>query len=159
MQSIDTSGLSELRRTFQQARQSILQLQRAAHERLGQVVQRTVRGNISTSLNDSHGKIASWQDVFVGSRGGYVAVRVATSPTGPNGAGAVTNYLENGHVKRRKRTYVRKQTRNVRIIRAQAGDNWVDGRHFYQKSKSAVQQEVQREAENLANQIASSLGG
>ena len=159
MQSIDTSGLSELRRTFQQARQSIPQLQRAAHERLGQVVQRTVRDNISTSLNDSHGKIASWQDVFVGSRGGYVAVRATDSPAGRNGAGAVTNYLENGHVKRKKRTYVRKQTRNVRIIRAQASNNWVEGRHFYQKSKSAVQQEVQREAENLANQIASSLGG
>ena len=83
MQSIDTSGLSELRRTFQQARQSIPQLQRAAHERLGQVVQRTVRGNISTSLNDSHGKIASWQDVFVGSGGGYVAVRAGNISYGP----------------------------------------------------------------------------
>lgn len=157
--SVNTSGLAELCTRIENVNNSIHELQRAAHERLGQVLQRTVRGNISTSLNDSHGKIASWQDVFVGSSGGYVAVRAATSPAGRDGAGAVTNYLENGHVKRRKRTYVRKQTRNVRIIRAQASNNWVEGRHFYQKSKSAVQQEVQREAENLANQIASSLGG
>lgn len=159
MQSIDTSGLSELRRTFQQARQSIPQLQREAHERLGQVVQRTVRGNISTSLNDSHGKIASWQDVFVGSRGGYVAVRATDSPAGRNGAGAVTNYLENGHVKRKRRTYIKNQARYIKIIRARAGNNWVEGRHFYQKSKSSLQREVQREAENILNQLVSSLGG
>lgn len=157
--SNNTSGLAEMRTRIDNARNSIPELRRAAHERLGQVVQRTVRGNISTSLNDSHGKIASWQDIFVGSGGGYVAVRAATSPAGRDGAGAVTNYLENGHVKRRKRTYVRKQTRNVRIIRAQASNNWVEGRHFYQKSKSSLKREVQQEAENILNQLVSSLGG
>lgn len=157
--SNNTSGLAEMRTRIDNARNSIPELRRAAHERLGQVVQRTVRGNISTSLNDSHGKIASWQDIFVGSGGGYVAVRAATSPAGPNGAGAVTNYLENGHVKRQRRTYVRKQTRNVRIIRAQASNNWVEGRHFYQKSKSLLKREVQQEAENILNQLVNSLGG
>lgn len=157
--SNNTSGLAEMRTRIDNARNSIPELRRAAHERLGQVVQRTVRGNISTSLNDSHGKIAGWQDIFVGSGGGYVAVRAATSPAGRDGAGAVTNYLENGHVKRRKRTYVRKQTRNVRIIRAQASNNWVEGRHFYQKSKSSLKREVQQEAENILNQLVSSLGG
>lgn len=157
--SNNTSGLAEMRTRIDNARNSIPELRRAAHERLGQVVQRTVRGNISTSLNDSHGKIAGWQDIFVGSGGGYVAVRAATSPAGRDGAGAVTNYLENGHVKRRKRTYVRKQTRNVRIIRAQASNNWVEGRHFYQKSKSSLKREVQQEAENILNQLVNSLGG
>ena len=95
--SVNTSGLAELRTCIENANNSIPELQMAAHQRLGEVLQRTVRGNISTSLNDSHGKIAGWQDVFVGSGGGYVAVRAATSPTGSNGAGAVTNYLENGH--------------------------------------------------------------
>lgn len=157
--SNNTSGLAEMRTRIDNARNSIPELRRAAHERLGQVVQRTVRGNISTSLNDSHGKIAGWQDIFVGSGGGYVAVRAATSPAGRDGAGAVTNYLENGHVKRQRRTYVRKQTRNVRIIRAQASNNWVEGRHFYQKSKSSLKREVQQEAENILNQLVSSLGG
>lgn len=157
--SNNTSGLAEMRTRIDNAINSIPELRRAAHERLGQVVQRTVRGNISTSLNDSHGKIAGWQDIFVGSGGGYVAVRAATSPVGPNGAGAVTNYLENGHVKRQRRTYVRKQTRNVKIIRAQASNNWVEGRHFYQKSKSSLKREVQQEAENILNQLVSSLGG
>lgn len=157
--SVNTTGLAELRTRIENANNSIPELQRAAHERLGQVLQRTVRGNISTSLNDSHGKIAGWQDVFVGSGGGYAAVRATASPAGRDGAGAVTNYLENGHIKRQRRTYVRKQKRKIKIIRARAGNNWVEGRHFYQKSKSSAQQEVQREAETLANQIASSLGG
>lgn len=159
MSIVNTSGLAELRIRIQNANNSIPELQRVAHERFGQVLQRNVRGNISTSLNDSHGKIAGWQDIFVGSGGGYVAVRATTSPAGRDGAGAVTNYLENGHVKRQRRTYIRKQSRNVRVIRARAGNNWVEGRHFYQKSKSSVQQEVQREAENIANQIANMLGG
>lgn len=157
--SVNTSGLAELRTRIDNANNSIPDLQRAAHERLGQVIQRTVRGNISTSLNDSHGKIAGWQDIFVGSGGGYVAVRAATSPTGRNGAGAVTNYLENGHVKRQRRTYVKKQSRNIRVIRAQASNNWVEGRHFYQKSKSSLQRVVQQEAENILNQLVSNLGG
>ena len=157
--SNNTSGLAEMRTRIDNARNSIPELRRAAHERLGQVVQRTVRGNISTSLNDSHGKIAGWQDVFVGSRGGYVAVRATDSPAGRNGAGAVTNYLENGHVKRKRRTYIKNQARYIKIIRARAGNNWVEGRHFYQKSKSSLQREVQREAENILNQLVSSLGG
>ena len=85
--SVNTSGLAELCTRIENANNSIHELQRAAHERLGEVLQRTVRGNISTSLNDSHGKIADWQDVFVGSGGGYVAVRTATSPAGRDGAG------------------------------------------------------------------------
>lgn len=157
MQDVEARGLDMLCKSLQEVLKEAPEMQRAAHEQLGDEMQNAVRGHVRDLINDRRGKISGWQRARVGSGGGYAAVRAAESPTGPNGAGAVTNYLENGHVKRRNSLHSQTKDKRTRRIRAQAGGNWVRGRGFYVTSRADLPRLLQRTANNLADQIADKL--
>lgn len=157
MQDVTVYGLNKLAKALEEVIKQAPQMQHNAHEQLGEELQGIVRSNVRDKLNDRHGKISSWQVKSIGSGGGYAAVRAAKSPAGPNGAGAVTNYLENGHVKRASRLWGVKQTRRTRTLRAKASGNWVSGRGFYAASRAEAPRLLERAANALAEQIANKL--
>ena len=158
MQSVEVKGLDSLCRSLEGALREMPEKRRAAHERLGAALEKQVRGEVRGRLKQHTGKVCGWQEKRIGSGGGYAAVSAAGDPNGRNGAGAVTNYLENGHAKRRSATGRRGMRRHLaRMLYYSATENWVSGRYFYRASREAAPQLLQQEAETLARELAGRL--
>ena len=157
MPDVTVQGLDKLTRALEDVGKDAPQMQRRVHEQLGEELQRTVQTKVYTVLTRRTGKVGRWQVKYIGSGGGYAAVRPAEAPAGPNGAGAVTNYIVSGHVKRVSRFWSAKQTRRTRTLRAKASGNWVSGRDFYAASRAEAPRLLERAANTLAEQIANKL--
>lgn len=111
---------------------------RKLHERLGDVALKAVRGKTP----ERTGRLKSWQEKHVGSMGGYAAIRAKDTPTGYNGPGAITNYVENGHV---VRPYAERYSRRTMA--------YVKGQKMYANTIPELEREVAREAEKLLDEI------
>lgn len=127
MESVDLDGLTALEEKWKKILDSLPEEKRALHEELGAMAKGIVEKNISASIKDNNGKIQDWQEMRIGSKGGYAAVSPIKGRTGPNSPGAITNYLENGHKIRIPRNP--KTKRRVKVA-------YVDGRGFYFKSRN-----------------------
>ena len=126
--------------------------QRAIHEKLGARMLTGLRGNVSGMLNDAHGHVAGWQSKYVGSGGGYAAVRAIDSSTGPNSPGAITNYLENGHAIRRPRGRSPGYRPRVRVL-------YVSGHGFYDAYRGQLSKMLQTEVRNWGREVTSRISG
>ncbi|HOR12288.1 MAG TPA: hypothetical protein PKX46_00070 [Clostridia bacterium] len=153
MQSVDTRALDALSRDIDKLLREAPRMRRELHEELAEVMKRTVDTSIAGALNDSHGKIQSWQERYVGTGGGYAVVRPLKGETGPNSPGAITNYLESGH-KIRSATTSAKRRRRSRARMA-----YVDGRHFYSQSAKDVEAPAIAAAQKLVDRMAKILEG
>lgn len=164
MTEIEIRGMKELLKGLDELCKKSPEIKRELHtaaaERLKETVDREI---IASGVNDSHGKIRGWQAKFVGSGGGYAAVRPqsdgygdmigqlkkARAQTGPNSPGAITNYLENGH--------------RIRTPFADYSGKRVKGYHFYQRASESADREMKEVAEEyadkLADRITDMLGG
>ena len=149
MQSVDISGLEKLDKALADMLEEFPEARREMHERIAEKVKQNVRGNISSS--GLGGRIAGCQEGFVGSQGGYAAVR-AISGLGPRGRadspGAITNYLENGH-----------RIRPLGKTKSRAKVPYVNGYHFYAKSQEQAQAIAITEAEQMLDEPAQRLEG
>lgn len=153
MQEVTVSGLSELGKTVDQLLEKMPDQRRKLHQKIGETVLKQVQEQISLSIHDSHGRVAGWQQAFVGSKGGYVAVRPAGGTSGADSPGAITNYLNSGHKIRRPKSLTGKHYRS-RVKRP-----YVDGRHFYQSAAVQAEAAAIREVEAFADELAEMLGG
>ena len=142
MQCVDTTEIAKLSGALERVLKELPEMRRKAHEEIGRDVLKIVRKNIAASINDAHGKIRGWQENYVGSGGGYAAVR----PVGGKGVkgyddspGAITNYLEGGHATRD----------NKRVA----------GRYFYRGSADEAERAGEKRADALAEEIAKKLEG
>ncbi len=122
-----------------------------ALEDLGQALREDVLAQMSTAqLHDQGGRLREWQSYHVGSHKGYVAVRPVGSAegakTGPNGPGAITNYVESGHAVRR-----------ARQGRSRARMMAVPGYHFYaavaRRAEAAGSERIRALAEELVRRL------
>lgn len=137
----------------------IPELRRELHEELAEMLQLEVRQEINNS-NFNHGgnKLRRWQQMHVGSYGGYAAVRPVNkrvgeySATGDNSPGAITNYNEGGHRIRSPKGKAKRYKPKIKI-------SYVDGRNFYQRARvnaeSAAISIVEKFADRLADAIES----
>ncbi len=107
------------------------------------------------------GKVQSWQDMQVGSRGGYAAVRpragAYTDPTRTGkryAVGYVTNAIESGH---RFPTPTGKN-RDYRP-RMRSGAMKVPGKQFYAKAEARADAIAQQAVEQVAEALAAHLEG
>lgn len=145
MPSIEKSDFRNLYAKIAEVEQAIPTVRRELHERLGEIAKRTVDAKIDASLNDQHDKVKNWQRVFIGSKGGYSAVRATSEAvdgldaSGKNSAGAITNYLESGHSYKNDTGYV-------------------SGRHFYRQAENELDSKVNAEAEAYINNLLKKLG-
>lgn len=126
--------------------------QRAIHERLGARMQAGVRGQIRGRINDAHGHVAGWQEKYIGSGGGYAAVRPTNSSSGPDSPGAITNYLENGHARRRPSGRAKRYRPRIKVL-------YVNGRGFYSAARPTLARMLQSEVTRWGDEVATRLGG
>lgn len=157
MQCIDLSALDELDRRFEQALQEIPGARRELHKRIADVLEREVKSQIGASgFSDGGAKLEDWQKSYVGTGGGYAAVRPKGSADGveigPNGPGAITNYNEGGH-------RVRPASGNAkRPQKGRAKKIYVEGQHYYAQVNSRAEALVIDEAETYMERVAGKLG-
>lgn len=152
MQSVDLSELDRLTENMNAVLQEAPEKRRELHEELAIAAKQEVDTQITASVGGDSGKISGWQEPHVGSGGGYAAVRATDASTGDNSPGAITNYLENGHT-------IRKPSGNAKRYRSEIHQPYVDGKHFYESARSAMQSKAISIAEDFANELAGKLEG
>ncbi|WP_125115965.1 hypothetical protein [Agathobaculum sp. Marseille-P7918] len=130
--------------------------QRALHERLGARMQTEVHGKIAGMMNNAHGgrdKVASWQKTYIGSGGGYAAVRPVSPPTGKGSPGAITNAIVSGHAIRRPSGRAKRGYKpDIHVLR-------VNGINFYDAVRSELPDMLQAEVERWGDEMAARLEG
>lgn len=141
--------------------------QRALHERLGTALLDEVRHRAPISIKGhslghgeyhERGTLRRWQTKYIGTRGGYAAIRAAETPKGVNGAGAITNYVENGHRVGRAGYGVSARTRRRRRQYGMIPPlSFVNGRGFYHKAHATAARLLTQAAERWADEIAREL--
>ena len=147
MQSIDSAELEKLSDTLKSVLDEAPEKKRDLHEQLAELAKQEVDSQISASLGGDSGKIAEWQETHVGSGGGYAAIRASSESTGANSPGAITNYLENGHT-------IRSPSGHAQHYKPAIHEPYVEGRHFYQASRSALESKAIAAAQRFADQMA-----
>lgn len=150
MQSIDFSKLDKLNRDIDKLLKDFPQMRRNLHEQFADVIKSHVDSEIGNSLKDGNGKIRRWQGKYVGSGGGYAAVRTVDTSIGKNSPGAITNYLENGHK-------IRRPTGKNRYYKPRRKKIYVDGFHFYAKSSKTIENDIMSIAEKFADELVNKL--
>lgn len=156
MQSVDMSGINAFDRTLEEILNEFPEERRALHEDFSLLLKSEVDAAVSSSgINDSHGTVRRWQVKYIGSKGGYAAIRAMGSNegalTGPNGPGAITNYLEGGH--------------NIRTPESSKGYRprirvaYVNGYHFYQSAGTGIEAKAISMAESFAGKLESKIEG
>jgi hypothetical protein len=155
MQSVEMNGLRDLDGDFEHILRELPGARRRLHEEVGAAILAEVREHItSTGINDARGRVKGYQEHFVGSGGGYAAVR-AVRGRGPHGSsdspGAITNYLENGH-KIRRSSGTAKRRRKGR-----AKKPYVDGYGFYEAARANAETVALAAAERYADSVADML--
>lgn len=143
-------------RFWEEAIQRIPDLKREALEAMGKAVLQEVREQIPRrGVHDPQGRVARWQEMRVGSKGGYVAVspspdeivqvtRFGEKTTSKD----ATRYLERGHgiptPSGRARRYV---------PRIASHRTYVPGRMFYSWAKQDAQKIALEEANRAMDQL------
>lgn len=156
MQSIDLSDLDRLLDSWDRLLRDFPALKRQLLEDLGEELRSAVRGEIGGS-----GTVQGWQERYIGSGGGYVAVRPkadtykVTAKGKRYAVGHVTNAIEPGHKHRRPSQTLRPGYRYKPRIKTPA----VPGKHFYAAVRAQLSGMGQREVAALAEKIARRLEG
>ncbi len=132
---------------------------RELHEQLGQMMQEEVNAQIAQAGFKGGGdRLKSWQEVNVGSGGGYAAVRPTNTTTGSNSPGAITNYNEAGHKIRKPGLKVHRGKKKYRY-RPKINVPYVDGKHFYDAARRNVEEKAIQIVEDFVDEIAKELEG
>ena len=147
---IDSSGLTRFAGKLDLAPGVISKGKRQAFEATAPKLKALVDKEIGGS-----GKVQSWQDSFVGSGGGYAAVRPKrktwTDGSERYAVGYVTNAIENGH--RVPKTIDRTQRYKPKL--KSFAQTMVQGKYFYRHVRRSV--EVEQVAREAVNQVAQVL--
>lgn len=156
MQSIEMSDLDRVLNSWDELLQEFPTMKRDLLEDLGKKLLSGVRGEIRGT-----GTVQSWQERYLGSKNGYVAVRPkadtykVTAHGKRYAVGYVTNAIENGH---RHRT-PSQQPRDGYYYRPRINTPAVPGRHFYAAVRGRMEQMGQSEVQVLATRVARRLEG
>jgi len=160
MTGIDLSGLDALDGRFKKALQERPTLRRHMHEEVSAAIQEELRQSIGRSgIIERDRKLRGWQARYVGSRGGYAAVRPIGQAdgggTGSNSAGAITNYLESGHKVRPSKASA---TAGRKLRKSRARQQHVSGYGFYAETRNHAQRIALDAANSYADAFAERLG-
>lgn len=152
MQSINLSALDGLTKDLDALLEKMPEKNRELHEQLADLAKQEVDAQILASgVNDSNGTVRGWQQKYVGSSGGYAAVRPADTSGGSKSPGAVTNYLELGHP-------IRKPGGAAKRYRPAIKKSFVDGFHFYRVARASVESKAIELTNRFADDLVKELG-
>lgn len=143
---LSNAGLARLAADFEDIFRELPEERQKMFEQIGQAVLDKVRGRIGGS-----GKVKSWQGAFVGSGGGYAAVR-AVADTFYDGyaVGYITNAIENQH-RQEKGRYI--PAIGKTLVR-----DAVPGKHMYVNTMFEANQIGYAAAERFAAELKERLG-
>ena len=150
--------LDRLIKRFDKTIQQYPSMKERAMKEAGEAMLSIVRHNVSASLENDGGRVPGWQRPYQGTKHGYAAVRAVGGKeggTGPESAGAITNYTENGHAIRRPAPVKRKGYR----YRPRIHKPRVPGYHYYYYSDGPAQQAGAAAVAGLGDELARELGG
>ena len=165
--SVEYKGLEELDRRFASAMKERPELRRQMHTEVSKELQYEVLDQIDRvgigqsrgragNANRPSGGLRDWQGRYVGTGGGYAAVRPIGKAdgggTGRNSAGAITNYLERGHKVRRPTGKAKRQRKS----RGKVG--YARGYYFYTAARSRSQQVAIAAANAYAQRMLERIG-
>lgn len=136
---LDHSQLSRLCRWYEDALKLIPEAKTRALRAAADAVKQELDRQIASRLDDSHEKVRTWQQVQMGSKGGYSRVgpgkqEVANQYGKKYGytAAQVTSYLERGHAVPSPTGKSQRYRPNLeKAILGSAGNAVVPGRQFY----------------------------
>lgn len=96
---VDTRSLAAVVRRLEGLAEDIPMEKRAMYRKIGNALLAALRRRIGGT-----GKVQSWQERYVGSGGGYAAVRPKAKTYAKDGypVGYITNSIENGHVQKQR---------------------------------------------------------
>lgn len=150
--SVDSSQLDKLDARLKEALQKAPEKRRELHKTLADVIKKAVDQSIDSSINDAKGQIKDWQKEYVGSGGGYAAVRATDESTGDQSPGAITNYVDSGHK-------IRPPSGKDPNYRPRINVAYVNGARFYENAVPEVTAQANAAAEKFADDIAGILEG
>lgn len=154
---IDHSQLERLVERLEQSPQVLKEAKRQAFQAAAPKLKAVVDAQIGGS-----GKVRSWQEAHVGSKGGYAAVRpkakTYTKPTKKWGykyaVGYVTNAINSGH------SWPTPSSGNrLKGYRAGSKSGWVEGKGFYEAAQAKAEQVAQEAAGQIVQALTDHLGG
>ena len=159
--TLDTSELDKLLQKLEQAPEVFQQARREAFEAAAGELKQVLDQRIASTIDDGRSKVRNWQGQFVGSRGGYAAVRpkadTFTEPTKKDGnvyaVGYVTNAINSGH------HYPGQGARKT--SKAGKTDTYVSGRvpgrYFYDKAQLQVNAIAKETCNKIVEELTKSL--
>ena len=154
--SLDATALDRLLASWDKLLETFPDKKRELPENLGDRLLGDVRGHIGGS-----GTVQDWQERYIGSKSGYVAVRPkadtykVTAGGKKYAVGHVTNAIENGH-KHRRPSQVRRPGYRYR---ARINVPAVAGKHFYAQTRSQMNSLAKSQVAALAGEIVRGLEG
>ena len=152
-QSVKISGLEHLRKDLEELSEELPEMRREIHEELAVQMRGEVEEALARRAGSSTGTVAGWQEGYVGTKGGYAAVRprAKTSYRG-YAVGQITNAIENGHA-------IRRPSGRWKHYRARVKKRYVLGLHFYREVQGGKLEKLAIDAANrMADRIQKALG-
>ena len=159
-------------RYWEKLYQAFPDARRQAAQAMGEAVQKDLNAQIQAAdlENGAKSTVRSWQDVRIGSRGGYAAVSPAGGVAKPRAGQKqhtwrgnpvtqkqVTRWLERGHgtpsTGRMTQNYVRK-TKTWHEIAERRGEGYVEGRQFYSFTRMKAWEHARKAADQALSLIA-----
>lgn len=156
MPSVQMDGVDQLLASWDALQREFPAMKRDLLEDLGKQMLSEVQSKIPGT-----GTVRGWQERYIGSKSGYVAVRpkAKTYKTTPGGkkyaVGYVTNAIEGGHKHRRPS----QQKRDGYKYRARINVPAVPGLHFYASVRSQLSGMGAEQLQALAAEVAARLEG
>lgn len=150
-QSVQINGLDELIQRLRDMADDFPRIRREFHEQVAEEIQEEVQKSLENRVRTNTGKIAGMQEKYVGSKGGYAAVRPKAKMFHKGYAyGYITNSLENGHA-------IRRPSGRWKGYRARVKKRYVLGIHFYERAGRAAEKLAIDGANRLADEIKQKL--
>lgn len=148
MQEVDLRGLKEWDDKLDKLLKEFPDLRRQAHEELGDELKNLVAANVRATVENNPGEVISWQEKYVGSGGGYAAIRARTGahPTKGENYGALDNYVDGGHA-------VRQPSGKSNRYRSRKIFSRVSGKDYYAQARASANAVAIQAAERLLEKM------
>lgn len=153
MQSVDSSGLKDLQNRLDNLLQKSPEMRYQLHNEMAKLLKDEVDRQINTAgFKDGGTRLRGWQESRVGTHGGYAAIRPVRGQTGANSPGAITNYNENGHKIRSRKSADKRYKPKIRTP-------YVSGRHFYNNARASAATKIEKLIDDFTKELSEAIGG
>lgn len=160
MQSMNTQWIDELIDKMDSLIKEMPELRREAHERIGKRMEAEIDAEIARSAGKRTGKMEEWQENYVGSKGGYAAVRAKaetfeeTKEGTKYAVGYITNAYVSGHaIRPHKKKWKAKPDGTPRKYVSKAKKRYVLGSKVYEKVRPKADRIALEELNRFADEV------